>query len=76
LGVLQFMAHPAQWDLLASRPDLADPAVEEVMRVRPTVTWVTRETMEDVEFQGVSIPGGTTVHLLSESAATDPLKVE
>lgn len=76
LGLLQFIAHPEQWDLLAERPELGDRAVEEVMRVRPTTTWVTREAMEDIEFQGVHIPAGSTVHLLSESAGTDPLKVE
>ena len=28
------------------------------MRVNPTVTWVTREAVEDVEFQGLHIPRG------------------
>lgn len=72
LGVLKFMENPDQWDLLNERPELAAPAVEEVMRVRPTVTWVTRESMVDFEFQGLQIPAKTTVHLFSESAGTDP----
>lgn len=76
LGVLKFMEHPEQWDLLNERPELAVPAVEEVMRVRPTVTWVTRETMEDIDFQGLHIPAKTTVHLFSESAGTDPRVTE
>lgn len=76
LGVLKFMEHPEQWDLLNERPELAGPAVEEVMRVRPTVTWVTRETMEDIDFQGLHIPAKTTVHLFSESAGTDPRVTE
>ena len=33
--------------LLGEQPELARAAVEEVMRVRPTVTWVTREALED-----------------------------
>lgn len=42
------------------------------MRVNPTVRWVTREVLEDFEFEGVGLTAGTTVHLYSESAGTDP----
>ena len=72
LGMSVFMQHPEQWRLLAARPELAPRATEEVMRVRPTITWVTREATEDFEFDGVAIAKGTTIHLLSESAGTDP----
>src|SRR5262249_56661670 len=43
LAMSVFIEHQEQWRLLAGRPDLARNAVEEVMRVRPTVTWITRE---------------------------------
>ena len=43
------------------------------MRVSPTTTWVTREATEDFTFEGVAIKAGTTIHLLCESAGTDPL---
>lgn len=76
LGVIKFIENPDQWDLLKEKPDLAARAVEEVMRVRPTVTWVTREAVQDFEFQGLHIPAKTTVHLFSESAGTDPLVTE
>ncbi len=76
LGVIKFIEHPDQWDLLRDKPELAARAVEEVMRVRPTVTWVTREAREDFDFQGLHIPAKTTVHLFSESAGTDPLVTE
>ena len=72
LGMSMFLQHPDQWRLLAKRPDLAARATEEVMRVRPTITWVTREAVEDFVFDGVTIAAGTTIHLLSESAGTDP----
>jgi cytochrome P450 len=72
LGMSMFLQHPDQWRLLAERPDLASRATEEVMRVRPTITWVTREAVEDFVFDGVTIAAGTTIHLLSESAGTDP----
>ena len=57
---------------LPGAPDLGRAAVDEVMRVAPTTTWTTREAIEDIEFQGVTIPRGTTVHLMSASASTDP----
>ncbi|OBF28001.1 cytochrome P450 [Mycobacterium sp. ACS4331] len=71
LAMSTFLDHPDQWELLAARPELGRAAVEEVMRVAPTVTWVTREALEDFEFQGVQIAKGTTVHLLSGLAGTD-----
>lgn len=46
------------------------------MRVRPTTTWVTREALEDFEFDGLAIEAGTTVHLFTASAGTDPAKFE
>ena len=73
LALQTLLAHPDQWALLGQRPDLGGSAVEEVMRVNPTVTWVTREAIEDVEFQGLSIPRGGIVQMLSHSAGTDPL---
>ncbi len=72
LAMQTFMRHPDQWRLLAERPELGKAAVEEVMRVNPTVRWVTREVLEDLEFGGTVLKGGTTVHLYSESAGTDP----
>ena len=72
LAVQTFLGHPAQWRLLASRPDLGRAAVEEVMRVNPTTTWVTRQAIEDFTFQDLDIAAGTTVHLLAQSAGTDP----
>jgi cytochrome P450 len=72
LAMQTFSQHPDQWRLLAERPDLGGKAVEEVMRVNPTVRWVTREVLEDFTFQDLELTAGTTVHLYSESAGTDP----
>jgi len=72
LAMQTFLTHPDQWRLLAERPELGGKAVEEVMRVNPTVTWVTREALEDFTFEGLNIAAGTTVHLFSQSAGTDP----
>jgi cytochrome P450 len=55
LAMQTFIDHPAQWQLLGERPDLAPSAVEEVMRVSPTTTWVTREAVADFTFDGLAI---------------------
>lgn len=72
LALQTLLAHPDQWRLLAERPDLGPQAVEEIMRVNPTVTWVTREAVEDVEIGGLHIPAGGIVQVLSHAAGTDP----
>lgn len=72
LGIDMFIQNPQQWELLRARPDLAEAAVDEVMRARPTVTWVTREAVEDFEYQGLRIARGATLHLFSQSACSDP----
>ncbi|MFN8193430.1 MAG: cytochrome P450 [Nocardioidaceae bacterium] len=76
LAMQTFLDHPDQWALLAERPELGKAAVEEVMRVNPTVRWVTREVLEDFDYQGLRLEAGTTVHLYSESAGTDPRAFE
>jgi ferredoxin len=70
-----FVEHPDQCALLAQRPELAQNAVEELIRWNPTVMWATRRTTEDMEFGGLALPEGTTLHLLSYPANTDPLAV-
>lgn len=72
LALQTFLAHPDQWRILAERPELGGRAVEEVMRVNPTVTWVTREAIEDVEFNGLHVPRGAIVQVLSHAVGTDP----
>lgn len=71
LAMQVFMDHPDQWRLLGEHPELGAAAVEEVMRVRPTTTWVTREALVDFTFDRLDITAGTTIHLFCESAGTD-----
>jgi cytochrome P450 len=42
------------------------------MRVNPTVTWITREALEEVDLHGLHLPVGSIVQVLSHSAGTDP----
>jgi cytochrome P450 len=72
LALQTLLNHPDQWALLGQRPELGRNAVEEVMRVNPTVTWITREAVEDVELHGVHLPRGSIVQLLSHATGTDP----
>jgi cytochrome P450 len=72
LALQILLAHPDQWQLLGERPELGAQAVEEVMRVNPTVTWITREALEDVDLNGLQLPAGAIVQVLSHSAGTDP----
>jgi cytochrome P450 len=71
LAMQVFLEHPGQWRLLGERPELGAAAVEEVMRVRPTTTWVTREALDDFVFDGLDVEAGTTIHLFCASAGTD-----
>jgi cytochrome P450 len=67
-----FLEHPHQWARLAAEPALAPRAVEEVMRVRPTVPSIWRVATETSEFQGLGIPAGTFLSLVVATANTDP----
>jgi cytochrome P450 len=75
LAMQLFVAHPDQCALLAERPDLAPNAVEELIRWNPTVMWATRQATAELEVSGMRIPAGTTLHLLSYPANTDPLAI-
>jgi len=72
LGLSLFMDHPEQWQALRRDPSLASNAVEEIIRARPTTTWVTREATEDFDFGGVRVERGTTLHLLVHASSRDP----
>jgi cytochrome P450 len=72
LALHTFAGAPAQWELLAARPELAAAAVDEVMRVAPAVPAILRVALEDVRYRDLEIPAGTLVTLLVAAANTDP----
>jgi cytochrome P450 len=58
-GVLAFLRHPDQRELLRARPDLLARAVEEVLRYDSPVTMSTwRFTTEPMEIAGTEVPAG------------------
>jgi cytochrome P450 len=67
-----FSQHPDQWSWLRNNPDHVTLAVDEVIRMRPTTTWASREALEAMEIDGVTIGKGDTVHVLVHATGTDP----
>ncbi|WP_170476509.1 cytochrome P450 [Ruegeria arenilitoris] len=67
-----FSQHPEQWTWLRNNPQAVSNAIDEVIRMRPTTTWATREALEDVTIGDVIIRAGETVHILVHASATDP----
>jgi cytochrome P450 len=64
--------HPDQWALLAERPELAEQAVDEVMRWCPSVPVIFRFATEDIDYHGLHIAAGTFVMLCVHAAHRDP----
>ena len=60
-AVALFAEYPEQWAELAANPDLAQRAVEEVMRYFGAVRGTGRFASEDIEYKGVLFPAGTFI---------------
>ena len=56
-----FADHPDQWERLATEPELAPKAVDEVLRFEPITPFTARIAMEDVVYRDVTFPEGTVV---------------
>jgi cytochrome P450 len=71
-GLVALLEHPEQRDLLAERPDLAQPAVEELLRYDSPVQISGRMAMEPVEVAGVTIDAGDRIVGYLGAANRDP----
>ncbi|GAB3278843.1 cytochrome P450 [Parahaliea aestuarii] len=69
-GMRLLIAHQ-QYDLLQSRPDLLEGAIEEFLRYNPAVITFKRTAMDDVEVGGQLIRKGERVQLYYGSASAD-----
>ncbi len=76
LAMQTFSQNRAQWELLGRNHDLARNAIEEVMRVNPTITWVSREANETFEYKGLTIEKGTTLQIFNIPVGSDPAKYD
>jgi cytochrome P450 len=66
-----FAEHPAQWALLAERPELVPQAVEEVLRFEPITPFTARIVVEELTFRDVTFPAGTIVMVCAFTANRD-----
>jgi cytochrome P450 len=73
LGALALIAHPEQLAALRARPELADNAVEELLRYL-TISHLgaSRAALEDVDLNGTRIRAGDTVVVALGAANRDP----
>lgn len=71
-GMLLFLQHPEQRALLASRPDLLDNAIEELLRFAAPARHFMRTAQEDTEIAGQAIRKGDWIYLSYPAANLDP----
>ena len=64
-------SNPAQLEELRTDPDRVDDAFSETLRHSPSLVYLGRETTQEVEWHGVTIPKGETVRLGVGSANRD-----
>jgi cytochrome P450 len=75
-GLLEVTRSPEALSALRHRPELLPVAIEEMIRYVPSVIWLGRRALVDVEIQGTTIPAGRTVALFFVSANRDELVFE
>jgi cytochrome P450 len=77
--MLTLLRHPAMLDRLrrGDEPDLAARVVEELLRYEPPVQMLTnnRDTLDDIEVAGTTIPKGSRVTLVLAAGSRDPAHV-
>lgn len=71
-GTLALLRHPDQLELLRSRPELLDDAVEELMRYDCPIQLTTRIATEEIEMAGQTIPKGARMAISLAAANRDP----
>ena len=71
-GLALLHDHPDQRQNLCATPELATPAIEEILRFAAPNQFGNRETTADISIDGVAIPKGTNLHLCIGAANRDP----
>jgi cytochrome P450 len=73
-GMLAFLRHPEQIDLLRRDPNLIKPAIEECLRYDPPITATVRWAREDIALEGKQITAGEKLLLVLAAANRDPVQ--
>lgn len=71
LGMMAFAQHPTQWRKLRERGDLAARAVDEMMRLAPTIAASPRFVADTFAYRDHEFPTGSLVILLTSGANVD-----
>jgi cytochrome P450 len=71
-GIRLFADHPDQWALLRDRPELAERAVAEIVRLEPITPFTARICVQPIEYRGVTFPANTIVAICAERANREP----
>jgi cytochrome P450 len=72
LSMWALLSHPEQAEEVRADPELIPPAIEEGLRWHSPVGTSTRQTTEDTELAGVTLPKGALVAAVLASANRDP----
>jgi cytochrome P450 len=75
-AVVLFGQHPEQWEKILDDPEKIPRAVEEILRILPPSQYQGRFSRADREFDGVTLPAGFPVLLITGAATRDPRAFE
>lgn len=75
-GLCALLEHPDQWRLLCRRPELAGPAVREMLRFDSPVQWTGRRATRAMSLCGQPIARGDLILPLIGAANRDPARHE
>lgn len=71
-GIYELVSRPSEFKKLREQPEHINTAVEEVLRFQAPIQINNREAVSDTKVGDISIPKGTTVHLMINAANRDP----
>lgn len=72
-GLLTLLRFPDYFERIREEPDFIVGTVEELLRYEPPVQFLPKRTaLEDIEIEGMTLPKGSIVTLMTASANRDP----
>jgi cytochrome P450 len=75
-AVVLFGRHPEQWQKILDDREKIPRAVEEILRILPPSQYQGRYSLADRDFDGVTLPAGFPVLLITGAATRDPRTFE